>query len=113
MQVAEAHDGAGALISRTSYTYAVSTPITGVTRVDLGTQYAETYDGGGASKSLYAGYAYDAYGNATTMTVSDPASGTITARTTYTDFVYNPSAYIVSRPSHTTGTIGGIKVSVG
>lgn len=108
---ADAFDGAGALMSKTSYTYDVSSPVAGVTRRDLSTKYVETYDGGSTSKTVYTGYTYDAYGNVQTMTVSDPASGTITARTTTTDFVYNTSAYIVDRPSHTATTIGGIKVS--
>ena len=87
------------LFMRTANTYTTSTPITGVTRVDLAAQQVDTYDGGASFKSARTDYGlFDAYGNARQVT----SSGTdVTPRVTTTDFVYNTSAYIVNRPSRT------------
>jgi YD repeat-containing protein len=102
-------NSAGALFTYTSYSYATSTPVGGVSRVDLTSQIVNTEDGNIGSKSSRTDYAdFDSYGNTGQVTTSGTNT---TSRITTTDFASNTSAYIVNRPSHTFTTVNGITIN--
>lgn len=106
----DARSNAGALYTRTNYNYyATTAPAGGVVRADLAAQIVNTYDGTASPKVARTDYAnYDIYGNARQVTTSGTGAA---ARVTATDFVYNTSAYMVSRPSHTLTTVGTTKIA--
>jgi RHS repeat-associated protein len=82
-------------------TYIVTSPVPGVSRVDLGysQEYYSAYGGTGGDKFKKTQFQnYDRYGNPGLVTVS---GSDIAARVTATDFIYNTAAYIVNSPSHT------------
>ncbi len=94
-----------------NYTYAVSTS-NGVSRVDLIGELVNGYlrGGGLATKNTVYGN-YDIYGHPRLVTVS---GDDVAARVTTTDYVYNPTSYVVNRLSHTEARIGsatGTKIS--
>ncbi|MBI3560395.1 MAG: VCBS repeat-containing protein [Gammaproteobacteria bacterium] len=97
-------------------TYNVTTPVAGVSRVDLQSVQEDTVDGSTIAASIRTDYAnYDQYGNPRQVTTS----GTnISPRVVTTDYVYNTSTYaypgtfyIIDRPYHTQTTVNGSKIA--
>jgi hypothetical protein len=86
-------------LTRESFNYATSTPVAGVTRVDLTEHSLFTYNGTTAGAGVVTRYAnHDSYGNPREVITS---GNNIATRVTTTDFAYNTTAYIVNKPSRT------------
>lgn len=85
------------------YGYAVSTS-NGVFQVNLINEKANGYLSNGTLATKNTDYGnHDIYGHPRLVTVS---GDDIATRVTATDYVYNPTSYVVNRPSHTETRIG-------
>ena len=91
-------DAGGALYTEGTSSWAVSHPYTGVDFVHPTDTYSYLYEGSAAFKKMTSTrYAYDDYGNVTTLFEFGEYNATGDERTTFNSYTHNPSSYILNR----------------
>ncbi|MBI3319284.1 MAG: hypothetical protein HYZ89_01680, partial [Candidatus Omnitrophica bacterium] len=101
--ILDVRDREGRLFAKTTNTYHCTEPFSGVHLTLLDQTDAFLYDGDDTFHQTRSRFLYDAYGNLTTTAedgqVAPPVVGD--ERTTTTTFLYNPTAWILNKPSLT------------